>query len=193
MASGHMYKSFFIQAHQTSHSRLTNTETNVTRLYQKNNKKVIVVSCTENKNSKTVFTETLTLLHLNVQCITNKIGLLDLLNADKKPTLLALTEHWLNNSQLDIINLEGYTLLSHYSRSTYLHGGSAIFIRNDHLTKGKALKCLCKMSIEATVECAAVSLNNTCVVSIYRPPNGDVNIFFNTRDQIIKRALTLNQ
>jgi hypothetical protein len=49
--------------------------------------------------------------------------------------ILCFTEHWLSEVQLQVLNIEGFRLVSNFSRSHSASGGSCIFVRNTIETK----------------------------------------------------------
>src|SRR5215469_15423049 len=120
----------------------------------------------ENKsNVKTTDTSTqksrpyeLVILHHNVQSLFNK--LLDLsisistkdINAD----VLCFTEHWLKKNQLDTIYIDNFKLVSSFSRSTRIGGGSSIFVKD--FLKTKEVVYVNRLGCESTFEVSAIEL-----------------------------------
>lgn len=132
--------------------------------------------------------QALKLIHYNIQCITNKINSLEFLLDRCDPTFVCISEHWATTTQIEQVELTGYTRISNYSRQTHIHGGTAIFVKDHIMHKCKNLKNLCDMSIELSFECSAMTYNNnTCIVCIYRSPNSDVNIFFTQLSALLSK------
>ena len=103
----------------------------------------------------------------------------------EKYELLLFTEHWLCPSKIQILNVNNFTLASHFSRTKHLHGGSVIYVnksigfknRNDILQLGE------EIHFEI---CAIEVLNiNTVYCCVYRSPTGNVDIFFDKLDQLL--------
>lgn len=93
-----------------------------------------------------------------------------MLEDDLKCDILALTEHWLNETDLNSLSstFDGYSLISSYCRSNIKHGGSALFVT-------KTLKCientnLTSLSVERYLEISAADIisYNFTVICIYR-------------------------
>lgn len=92
---------------------------------------------------------------------------------------LCLTEHWLNQAQINNITISGYKLVSNKSRNEGQHGGTALYSQTKIVSEER--RDICQLSEDFTLECAAVESRYSdikCViVVIYRPPNGDLNRF----------------
>lgn len=112
------------------------------------------------------------LFHLNIQCLSNKINFIDVLNEEIKPNFLCLTEHWYTaDVGLDNAYIQGYKCISYFCRKSAIHGGSVIYVRADNLEYCKEVKFITNASKEQCIECSAVSFKNkVCIISIYRPP-----------------------
>lgn len=65
---------------------------------------------------------TLIILHYNIQCLSNKMGLLESSLADNKYVLLCLNEHWLKPFQLEKSIIGDFFLVSGFGRSVHGHG-----------------------------------------------------------------------
>lgn len=116
-----------------------------------------------------ISTKPLVICHQNIASLDKKTQLLEVLLRDElNCDVLGLTEHWLSASNLNCINLDGYTLVSSYCRKTLAHGGSCIFVKNTV----KAIECLefTDMSTERYCEVSAVELIefNVLILCIYR-------------------------
>ena len=80
---------------------------------------------------------TLSVLHQNVQSISNKKTKLDfvLKSRLKNIEVLCFTEHWVKADYLNLIQIDQYKLLSNFSRKKYDHGGSCIYVKKGIRTK----------------------------------------------------------
>jgi len=67
---------------------------------------------------------TLSVLHKTVQSISNKQIELDLVLKSR----LKNTEQWVKADYLNLIQIDQYKLVSHFSWTLYDHGGSCIYI-----------------------------------------------------------------
>jgi exonuclease III len=73
----------------------------------------------------------LKLLHHNVQSLSNKLTELSITLSLEETSVdvLCFTEHWLSEYQLSSIYIDQYKLVSSFSRSSRLGGGSSIFVK----------------------------------------------------------------
>jgi hypothetical protein len=71
------------------------------------------------------------LLHNNVQSLSNKLLDIAIILATEHSNLniLCFTEHWLSEVQLKVLNIDGFRLVSSFSRRHSASGGSCIFMR----------------------------------------------------------------
>jgi hypothetical protein len=74
---------------------------------------------------------TLSVLHQNVQSISNKQTELDLVlkSSLRNINVLCFTEHWVKAYYLNLIQIDQYKLLSYFSRKKYDQGGSYIYVQ----------------------------------------------------------------
>lgn len=72
-------------------------------------------------------------MHQNVQCLTNKVSLLDKIISDFYLVFVSLTEHWLVKKSLNIISkLCDMNLAASYFRSTSIMGVLPFIPDKDH-------------------------------------------------------------
>lgn len=117
------------------------------------------------------------ILHLNIQCLRNKtLDLEAYLNDTASYNFLCLNEHWLNEQEITFLNIEGYRHVSSFCRSDKIHGGVSILAL-------KNLRCLPlsfdinRFSCELHCEMAGILFDDCQIVTVYRSPLGDFNIF----------------
>lgn len=101
--------------------------------------------------------------------------------------VLCVTEHWKSEQQLTVIGIQGFKLASSFCREEGHHGGAAIYLRQN--TPFQVNKKLCKLSVCGSFECAGVDFKIgksqiICYV-IYRPPNGNKEIFFVKLEELL--------
>lgn len=105
--------------------------------------------------------------------------------------ILCITEHWIQKDLISNLNLEGYTIGSHFTRQTHERGGSLILVKNTNTFKD--LNQIKQLSIECNIEMCAVHCREGAVnfnlILVYRPPNGDFEVFFEKLSQAIDIAL----
>lgn len=86
-----------------------------------------VVLKTEKKN----MLKTDAILNLNIQCLRNKLDLLDFVLCSVDYKLICITEHWMSDDELKFLNIKNYKVASAYSRKNVQHGGTLILTRDD--------------------------------------------------------------
>lgn len=127
---------------------------------------------------------------MNVQSISNKIILLNIFLSKLKPIFLCVCEHWLTQLNIDMLQIEGYSKTSSFCRSSHIHGGTAIYVKNSILGCCKNLSHICNLSLEMHFEVSAISYNNnTCIASVYRSPSGNFKIFCTQISKLFQRIV----
>lgn len=102
---------------------------------------------------------------------------------------MCLCEHWMGIDQFNSTYINGYTAVSKFCRSSHIHGGSAIFVKNNIVSNCKAVSYFNKYSIEMNFECAALVVNKEfLLVNIYRPTSGSEDIFFIQLSLLLSKA-----
>ena len=130
------------------------------------------------------------LLHHNVQSLSNK--LLDiavmLATEHSKINILCFTEHWLSEVQMKFLNIDGFGLVSNFSRSHSASGGFCIFTRNT--IEAKDVNYLGEMGQEKVFEISAIELSatSTILACIYRSPDSDFYTFLHTLELLITKV-----
>lgn len=134
--------------------------------------------------------------HQNFQSVKNKIEELEILLRTNDIDIMCISESWCNNSEIKLIQINGYQLITHFSRTSSKHGGVAIIVKS-HL-HATVIPQLASASIDRVWECVGVKLkteNETiCVICIYRAPDTNLNDFFlhfeNNLNLISKRLIS---
>ncbi|VEN59811.1 unnamed protein product [Callosobruchus maculatus] len=94
-----------------------------------------------------------------------------------------------------MLAIEDFKLISCYSRTEGKHGGAAVYARTS--VDCRALPEVCEVSSEKVIECAGVEcfLKNErfVIVSLYRPPAGNIDIFFNKLEKLINLLFNTNR
>ena len=122
----------------------------------------------------------LNLLHLNIQCIRNKILELEVLLKTSNYQIICLNEHWLSSDEITSLRIDGYQVVSFFCRSVRKHGGVSVLA-------SEKLKCspilnLVECSVEVHCEILGIKVQNVQIITVYRSALGDFNIFL---DKII--------
>lgn len=108
----------------------------------------------------------------------------------EKVDILCISEHWICKN--DIVNFcyPGYKLGSNFSRKNHIRGGSLILVKCNLETDD--ILAITELSLECHIEMCAVgiNINNNKIIniSVYRPPNGDINIFLSSLSEALNIA-----
>lgn len=126
-------------------------------------------------------------MHMNVQCIKNKINIIEGILENRKPDYLCITEHWLKQQETDFCCIKGYSIASAFCRQTYKNGGAMILCKET--IKYKELQNINKLSQEKHCELAALEGNEPngkhFVMCIYRSPTGDIKTFIDILSTVL--------
>lgn len=97
-----------------------------------------------------------------------------------------MCEHWYSPDTIAYAHLEGYNLASAYCRTVKSRGGVAIYVRDGIDFHTVNVEDFC---IEGTCEAVAATVNlgnyTVRLVSIYRIPGSDLDLFLNSLEQLI--------
>lgn len=119
-------------------------------------------------------------LHLNVQCFRNKSHICELLAAEHDPDFFCLSEHWVVPAGLSVFNVDGYVRVAEFCRSSSIHGGTAIFVRQSFAEHCRRLTTFDDLCVEMSFECSCIAFDRVnCLVCLYRSPAGNFEIFAN--------------
>lgn len=128
-------------------------------------------------------------MHINIQCIRNKINELEAFIVSEASPLdvICVSEHWLHQNELDFFEIKNYHLASTYCRSEFCHGGTLILVKNNLICK--PLPHLNNISVEKHCEISAVKIenHNIIIINIYHSPNGDLNIFVKLLENLLNK------
>lgn len=131
--------------------------------------------------------------HINIQSLSTSFNRLEYFLGNDNIDIIALTEHWKDDNQLELYNPQGYTLITKFCREHGKHGGCAIYVKDTHAMNCKQKSEYNRLSIAHVIECSALkySVNNMklIIICIYRPntyPMEDVNKFFDTISEILE-------
>lgn len=109
-----------------------------------------------------------------------------------KPSLLCLSEHWLNAANIFVLNsLSGFKNVSAFCRSDSIRGGVCILAELGLCVD--SIKFLSESSVEGYFECCGVLIKSpspAVFVCVYRPPKNDnesLSIFFENLDTMLKK------
>lgn len=99
--------------------------------------------------------------------------------------VVCITEHWIQHDKISLINILNYKLGAQFSRKTKKGGGACIYTRSEMVIMDR--KEVAEMSVECHFEACAIECIgiNLVVVCIYRPPNGDIPIFWSKLNELL--------
>lgn len=116
-------------------------------------------------------------MHINIQCLKNKCNILEAIINSHSFNVVMISEHWLKDDEKGFYQLNNYKLVSSFSRSMHIHGGVGIFARNDVICS--KIDYTSHLNSEKHFEnsCTKITNSNCIVLTLYRSPRGDLNIF----------------
>lgn len=119
----------------------------------------------------------------------NKIDSISVLLEAMNPDVISVVEHWCSDESLSVVVLPGYDRAASFCRSKREHGGSAIFTRIGLVPRDLQVT---KMSEEMECESCAVKINigqnHFTIISVYRPPSGNLEIFLEKLSSILQHC-----
>lgn len=109
-----------------------------------------------------------------------------LIEENKNCKCICVTEHWKKSKQLKVLNIDKFKLVSSFCREKG-YGGTAIYLNKS--IKYLRRKKIEDLSLADVFECACVECiltkENIIIISVYRPPRGDVKIFFQKLETLL--------
>ena len=131
----------------------------------------------------------LAVLHQNIQSINNKLLDIDpvLKSRVKNIDVLCFTKRWIKEDYLNLMQIEQYKLVSHFSRKKYNHGGSCIYVKKSICTK--EVSCLQGISVEKDFEMSMTEVVDYghIIVCIYRSPDSNLRIFLKYLKSVLQK------
>jgi hypothetical protein len=128
----------------------------------------------------------------NVRGLKGKLNLLSIFLYSELPHIVCLTEHHLNDQEINLASMEHYKLSAKFCRQQYRNGGTCIFvhesvncdiIHTDHICKEKDLEmCAIKLNLPKT----NIVKTNIVIIVIYKSPSGNYNYFLRKLELFLK-------
>ncbi|XP_039299029.1 uncharacterized protein LOC120354929 [Nilaparvata lugens] len=132
-------------------------------------------------------------MHLNIQHLKNKLLELDVVLDEMKPDILCLSEHGLKSSEINLVNISGYSLITYFCRESYRGGGVSIFFKNNrnivsNVINSHFLEDFCEEKV-LEVCLLSIKLQNEEIylLSLYRSPSCEVKPFIENLDKILSK------
>jgi hypothetical protein len=138
---------------------------------------------------------TIHVFYQNIRSIRSKLYELEIAinNLNLDVNIITLTEHWLKKNEEDCMVLPNFQLASIFSRETYSHGGTCIFVRNK--TEFLARSDIVRLSEEKIFECSAIELKklNIIILCIYRSPSACFKLFLDKLEFLLTKITQENK
>jgi exonuclease III len=111
---------------------------------------------------------------------------------EENPDVLCLSEHHLRQNEFNNISLTKFVNVSAFCRKNMLRGGGVcILVKKDIKYNIVDVSSYCH---EGIIELSAISVylstKETLILAIYRPPNSNVDVFFNALDECLEFLLS---
>jgi len=108
--------------------------------------------------------------------------------------LVCFSEHWLVQSEIDVLKIRNYCFVSYFCRKSHIHGGVAIAVKHNLLNRFVERSDLNDLSQEMHCEVCAVQAKSLklTIITLYRPPSGNYETFLNTLELLLQKTI-LNQ
>ncbi|KAK3908274.1 Exodeoxyribonuclease III, partial [Frankliniella fusca] len=123
--------------------------------------------------------------HINVNGISSKTHKLELMCKEMNVEILCITEHKLNTPVIARNMLEDYVCSSIYCRGKKGGGGAAIYVKKGVQYKEFPTE---ELNIEGNFESAAIKTDKNTVICIYRPPKGDIEVFYSQLTKCLQKV-----
>lgn len=135
------------------------------------------------------------LLHLNVQCISNKLPQIDMLIDSSNIDIFLVSEHWQCFEYLKLCNVQNMSLAVAYCREKNKHGGVAIYLRNSKLFTFKNIDFLQDVSRMFEVECCGIVSDElkAIIIVIYRVPSSEFTAFLDVLNIVLEYVCRFNK
>lgn len=141
-------------------------------------------------NASLVRTAQLKILHINIQGLNSSIIELEVMLAIQKPDVICITEHWIQSAdEIQQVHLNNYQLISFSSRTNYIRGGTAVFVKLGLQATNKTIRT---KSVDKNCEFCCTNLHTSNSVfnifCIYRSPHGKVDEYFDIITNMLEEA-----
>lgn len=123
-----------------------------------------------------------------MQSIYNKVHLLeDLLEETKSIQVICVTETWLNEEKLRLLQLNNYDIVSRFCRKNHGGGGVCIFVNKSFECSGRLDIEL--LSVESIFEICAIEVPkaNLLIVNLYWPNSKrEIEVFYTCLEKLLE-------
>lgn len=131
--------------------------------------------------------KSLSILHLNVQSLPNKINLIEVLLATEwiDIDILCFSEHWLSADELNLTSFPNFHLASSYCRNSLTRGGVCIYVKHGvDFVPGRVAR---KLNIDKDFEFTYIVLPklDITIICIYRTPDANFKTFLTNLELLL--------
>lgn len=157
-----------------------------------NNEKINKTNVNDNTNEKM----RITLLHQNVQSLSNKTDMIDELIHSYDINILCLTEHWLEYDYIDLVTFSDFKIVTKYCRNKNEHGGNVIYMKQHIIDMFEITEIDFNFAnVKSVIECCGVKVNKKnknelilIIICMYRTPyDANIDIFIEKFDEISRK------
>ncbi|XP_031350575.1 uncharacterized protein LOC116176232 [Photinus pyralis] len=129
----------------------------------------------------------LNILHINIQCLRNKLTAIEAFLLDKNLDIVCVSEHWFTDVNVtDALRIGPWSVAAHFTRINSIHGGVLILIKETYkLKKPPSFISLAACEIHFEI-CGLQLSSNVVIVAIYRSPLGDFNVFCDKLEHVLE-------
>lgn len=132
------------------------------------------------------------IFHLNMQSARNKLDLLEGFLCDKHYDIVCLSEHWLTDNEINLLNNHDYHVASNFCRTSHIHGGVLVMVRG--ALKYTVNDWISDLSIEFVCELSSITVPslNLVVITAYRNGKGSPRVFETVVGRVLEHLLRGN-
>ncbi|KAK3917400.1 LINE-1 reverse transcriptase-like protein [Frankliniella fusca] len=128
--------------------------------------------------------------HINVNSLRNKCAEMEVIMKIMHLKILCVSEHWVHHNEKHTISLNGYECAVMQCRENTLHGGTAIFTENNLKFKVFPLQ---EYIVDCVFEAVAIICDKYSVICVYRPPDGNSDLFFERLNEVVNILISKRQ
>jgi exonuclease III len=110
------------------------------------------------------------------------------MSQDHAPYVLCLIEHHLDGDEIPHLNMDNYTMGAFYRIRYFKMSGACIYVQNNLNTGNINLDNFwCDKDIEACAVSINIASLKTCILTIYRSPSSNYDIFLGKLELILQK------
>lgn len=106
--------------------------------------------------------------------------------ADKEAHILCFNEHWLSHDEMNTLSVAGFVHASSFCRTVHLRGGVGVFVNRRIKIIPLPFRAE-NLSVEVHFEVTGIVYNNLQVITVYRSPSGDFDLYLSKLSDLLDR------